>query len=213
LAGKAAKTKNAKAKTAKAAKTAKTARKKRASSSEQVFQRIFAIVLAAMVVTVLLGLGPVWLSAEATRAAQHSAHLKEEITTTLHVSEDLEMRRVAITNDLRVNHQLMQDLGLVRGEGMRSYVELNSSTVVAVSQISMTVDPGIGSDSVAYLAALTTNDGLMHPGQDLAEAEQAHTQSSNFVQAAGNVLTTMAHLTAGEASTLLVGDVGIVGMR
>jgi len=185
----------------------------RTSSNEQMFRRIFVIVLVAMVVTVLLGLGPVWLSAEATRSAQHSAHLKEEITLTLNTTESLEMRRAAITNDLRVNAQLMQELGLVRGEGSRSYVELNSTTVPAVSQLSMTIDPGIGSDSVAYLAALNANDGFINPSQVTEDAEYARAQNANFAQLAGSLLTTMAHLTAGEASTLLVGDVGIVGMR
>jgi hypothetical protein len=198
------------------AKTLKSARKERAQSAqalainEQLFRRIFIVVLVAMLVTVMLGLGPVWLSAEATRASQHSQILQGEIADTLGISESLEMQRAAITNELRISQSTLEDLGMVRCEGIFSYVQLDSTGFAASTNFSLTSTPRIGVDSVAYLAALSL-DGS---GENPAVATQQASESGNtFGQMARNALDTIAHLTAGEASTLLVGDVGLAGMR
>jgi len=170
--------------------------------NEQLYRRIFIVSLIAMAVTVVLGLGPVWLSAEATRAAQHSQHLKEEINRTLQVSESLEMQRVAITNDLRLDQTTMQDLGMIRNTGEIAYVELNGAGSSGSNS----------SDSIVYLAAVALGEDHAVEYGDEALAEEV-SRGINFAAVARDALDTVAHLTAGEASTLLVGDVGLVGMR
>lgn len=180
--------------------------------NEQLYRRIFIVSLIAMAVTVVLGLGPVWLSAEATRAAQHSQHLKDEITRTLQVSESLEMQRVAITNDLRLDQSTMQDLGMVRNTAEVSYVELSDLGALGGSSLALNSSFDVNSDSVAYLASLALGEAhLLEYGEEYMPEEVS--RGINFAAMARNALDTVAHLTAGEASTLLVGDVGLVGMR
>ena len=190
-------------------------RTKKARSSginEQLFRRIFIVVFIGMVATVILGLGPVWLSAEATRAAQHSQMLKEDIALHLSVSESLEMQRSAAINDLRLNQTKMQDLGLVRSDGAVTHVELNSAEQALSSQLSLTGGVIMRADTVAYLASqgLTESQALADEG----DATDATTSFDfNLADVVQNALVVMAQLTAGEASTLLVGDVGLAGMR
>jgi len=192
--------------------------KKRRSSertpavNEQLFRRIFIVFLVGMVATVILGFGPVWLSAEATRASQHSQALKVEIADTLAESESLEMQRATIGNNLRLNQNLMQEVGMARCEGERSYIELNDSELVPGTSFSLTSDARLNNDSVVHLANLT----LLTAGSgDDNEAQSAENvvQGINFAEMARNSLDTIASLTAGEASTLLVGDVGLAGLR
>ena len=176
-------------------------------TNEQLFRRIFIIVLFAMAATVMLGLGPVWLSAEATRASQHSQLLKAEITDTLAISENLEMQRATIANDLRLNPGNLEDMGLVRSDGDLSFVELNSTASLG-SSLTLAQGSGIGSDSVADLAELSSASNA-----DAQMSASASSHSMNLGQMTANALDTIAQLTAGEAATLLLGDVGLAQAR
>ncbi|MCL2402692.1 MAG: hypothetical protein FWC86_00400 [Coriobacteriia bacterium] len=180
-------------------------------TDEQLFRRIFIVVLFAMVATVMLGLFPVWLSAEATRAAQHSQILKGEIADTLAVSETLEVQRAAIVNNFRLNPSDLEELGLVRSDGEHSVIELNSSVALSASLLNAP-ESNIGSDSVAELAAGTNQVENTDSDLDIeAPSDVTSVQGINLGQMAGNALDTIAELTAGEAATLLLGDVGLVG--
>lgn len=187
-------------------------------ANEQLFRRIFITIAVCMVIAVAVALGPVWLSAEATRAAQHSQHLKEEISQTLQISESLEMQRAAITNELRLNHSIMEDMGMVRVGGQASYIELsniNPDTGIAdVSTAELAVSNQGESDSVAALAAQSL-DARTSASSDTAAGQSSTDESESFDigQIMRDALNTAAQLTAGEASTLLVGDVGLAGMR
>ncbi|MCL2680673.1 MAG: hypothetical protein FWF11_04275 [Coriobacteriia bacterium] len=184
--------------TKKAAATAQTQAAVQARN-EQLYRRIFILVLLAMVATVILGLGPVWLSAEATRAAQHSQLLKAEIANSLKVSEDLEMQRAAATNAIRMNHTALNELGLVRSTGSRTFIELNASEPSDSAALSFSSGSDVGTDSVAQLVRLTA-DGSSDPA--------APQPDRSFAARARQTLDTAARLTAGEASTLLIGDLG-----
>lgn len=196
-------------------KTVKSVRKKRRQSTyakaanEQLFRRVFVIVFVLMLVTVMMGLGPVWLSAEATRAAQHSQILKDEIRDTLAISEGLEMERAAITNNLRLNQSAIQDLGMARFDGDHTYVYLDDVELIANSNLSITGEFNITGDSVAHLASLS----LMQDAESLDHSASTSAPSNNIGQMFRRSLDTIAHLTAGEASTLLIGDIGLAGMR
>ena len=198
-----------------AVKTAKPVRNKRRhcatvkAANEQLFRRIFAIVFALMLVTVMVGLAPVWLSAEATRAAQHSQILQDEIRDTLAMSESLEMQRAAITNNLRLNQSAVQDLGMTRFDGNYTYVHLDGIELIADSSLSMTGEFNITGDSVAHLALLS----LEQNDENFNRSAAAPTSSSNLGQMFRASLDTIAQLSAGEASTLLIGDIGLAGMR
>lgn len=187
-------------------------------NTEQIFQRCFIVVVICVVFTVIVSMGPVWLSAEATRAAQHSQHLKDEITQTLQVSERLEMQRAAITNELRLNQSVMADLGMVRTGGEISYIELND-IIPNTGATAMGTQVSIQSDSVANLAsanleARQANDmGVNIADASGHSAQQTASNGNGLGQMLLSVVDTMAQLTAGEASTLLVGDVGLVGLR
>ena len=195
--------------------TAASAGKKSAKSTharaanEQLFRRIFVIVLALMFVTVMLGLGPVWLSAEATRAAQHSQMLKDEIRDTLAISEGLEMERAAITNNLRLNQSAIQDLGMTRFDGDHTYVYLDSIELISNSSLSMTGEFNIMGDSVAHLASLSFEQNDESSEYIVA----ASVPDTNIGEMFRSSLDTIARLTAGEASTLLIGDIGLAAMR
>ena len=179
------------------------------AANEQLFRRIFVIVLALMFVTVMLGLGPVWLSAEATRAAQHSQMLKDEIRDTLAISEGLEMERAAITNNLRLNHSAIQDLGMTRFDGNYTYVYLDSIELINNSSLSMTGAFNISGDSVAHLASLSFEQNT----ESIEYIVAASAPGTNIGEMFRSSLDTIARLTAGEASTLLIGDIGLAAMR
>ena len=196
-------------------KAAAPARKKGVQSTraraanEQLFRRVFVIVLVLMFVTVMLGLGPVWLSAEATRAAQHSQMLKDEIRDTLAISEGLEMERAAITNNLRLNQSAIQDLGMARFDGDYTYVHLDGIELINNSSLSMTGELNIMGDSVAHLASLSFEQG----GESSERIALSSAPRNNSGEMFRTSLDTIARLTAGEASTLLIGDIGLAGMR
>ena len=196
-------------------KAAAPARKKGVQSTraraanEQLFRRIFVIVFALMLITVMLGLGPVWLSAEATRAAQHSQMLKDEIRDTLAISESLEMERAAITNNLRLNHSAIQDLGMTRFDGDYTYVYLDGIELINNSSLSMTGEFNIAGDSVAHLASLSFEQNTESSEYIVA----ASAPGTNIGEMFRSSLDTIARLTAGEASTLLIGDIGLAAMR
>jgi|GEM_PF-904978 len=180
--------------------------------NEQLFRRIFIVVLVGMVATVIMGFGPVWLSAEATRASQHSQALKVEIADTLVESESLEMQRATIINNLRLDQNLMQEVGMARCDGERSYIELNDSDLSSGLPFSMGPDLRLHNDSVVHLAGLNFTS-LDSDASGEAQPIEATAQGINFSEIARNSLDTIANLTAGEASTLLVGDVSLASFR
>ncbi|MCL2379659.1 MAG: hypothetical protein FWC81_02570 [Coriobacteriia bacterium] len=173
--------------------------------SEQLYRRIFILVLLAMVATVFLGLGPVWLSAEATRASQHAQLLRAEIAENIAISEDLEMQRAALGTSIRLDPDILQDLGLGRDTEERSFVELGVDDSTAMTVLSPSYDMDAGHDSIIQLASLSQGD--MQEDTYVSRAEPTGIDIAGTIQ---EMFDTVTRLTAGEASTLLVGDLGSV---
>jgi len=169
--------------------------------NEQLFRRIFFLVLVVVVGAVIVGFGPVWLSAEATRAAQQSEQLKAEIADALSIAETLEMKHSTLMSSTRVGKVARTELGMVPEDTDRTYIELGSSSMTNVVALSAG-DVGIGGNE----------DGNTTQAVAAALAPAA-TRGFNLKAMAVDSLNTLARLTAGEASTLLVGDVGLASFR
>lgn len=153
----------------------RTAEHKRYSAvvkQEHLVRRIFALVLCFVATIVLVGLGPVWLSAEATRHSQQSILIKKDITSQISVAQRLELKRSALTSASRVNKIATEQLGMV---------------------------------------PIGTRVGYIDIGAEPAPVSVA--QAGSTRTAKNSALLTVARLTAGEASALLVGDVGLASSR
>jgi hypothetical protein len=189
-------------KSAKSSKSPKSAKAKRpknsaASSSgsaqvrrlaqaraEHLYRRVFVTVVVAACIAVALGLGPVYLNAQATRATQASELLKEEIAASLSISENLELRRSALLTSTRLERFATEELAMVPEDTDRMYIELQGS-------------------------ALPVPDAVASAAAEAGGAEQ----SADAAQDGFNAWAVLARLTAGEASALLVGDIGLAGVR
>jgi len=189
----------------------KTKRNSRATGTNQLYKRFFIVVLLAAIPLTMVGLTPAIISAESTRATQHAKLLQEEIDRAQSVSDSLEIQRAVLTNEIRQNQAGIQEMGMVRVGSNVSYLELNSAAAGGVSRTLSNGMP-LGGDSVAHLASLQLE------AQAAASADTMLVQESvpagiDLGGVTRTALQTIAHLTAGEASTLLVGDVGLVSLR
>jgi len=172
---------------------------------EQVFRRIFVLVVLGVIATVVVCLIPVYLSAEATRVAQQSELLKAQIAELINETENLEMQRAALVNSDHLEQLALDELGMVREDSNPSYVELGPESASAGLD---------GADAVASLAQAGTGAGTGTGATDAgADKAQAQANVPSFGTLALGVLDSAARLTAGEASTLLVGDVGLASIR
>ncbi|MCL2333054.1 MAG: hypothetical protein FWC54_06200 [Actinomycetia bacterium] len=90
------------------------------------FRRIYMTAVIVCAVLVLLGFGPVFLSAQATRDSQQSVLLQEKLDAANARSEQLEMRRSVLTSSLRVNSIATTQLGMVPAVEGQMAVELNA---------------------------------------------------------------------------------------
>jgi len=160
-----------------AARTARDARHQDARP----FRRVFVTVVAVCVALVALGLGPVFLSAMATRDSQQSVLIKEALDAATANSEQLEMRRSVLTSSLRVTNIATTQLGMVPSAGSQMTVELSAASPRVASAVPKAA-PRSGSTSGSGSALLPS-------------------------------LNTLVRLTAGQASALLVGDVGLAATR
>ncbi|MCL2654673.1 MAG: hypothetical protein FWD65_03120 [Coriobacteriia bacterium] len=165
---------------------ATAARSARASQSARhqdarPFRRVFTTVVVVCAALVVLGLGPVFLSAQATRDSQQSVLIQESLDAANARSEQLEMRRSVLTSSLRINTIATTQLGMVPATGGQMTVELDSAKprVAAAPQEVPSQAPRRGRAGFGRI-----------PG-----------------------LSTLARLTAGQASALLVGDVGLAATR
>ncbi|MCL2881490.1 MAG: hypothetical protein FWF45_01150 [Coriobacteriia bacterium] len=158
------------------ATTARTTRDARHQDARP-FRRVFTAVVVVCVALVVLGLGPVFLSAMATRDSQQSVLIKQALDAANANSEQLEMRRSVLTSSLRVANIATTQLGMVPSTGSQMTVELT------------TVSPRVAA----------------------ATPKTAPRSGSTSTKAPS--LNTLVRLTAGQASALLVGDVGLAATR
>ncbi|MDR1412777.1 MAG: hypothetical protein LBJ07_02500 [Actinomycetes bacterium] len=195
---------------------AKKAKYRAGAHSEQKYRRMFAIVGCVAVAVVLLGLGPVWLSAEATRAAKQSELLQEKIAATLSRSEELELRRAALMTSPRVERFAVQQLAMVPADDDPMFVTLSTAEMAAEARAE-------NARAEAQALALAQSGTAPSEGTDASSGVTAPTGTSAATTTPAVVVPTaatpravlrmLAQLTAGEASTLLVGDVGLASLR
>ena len=167
--------------------TERIARDARRRQDARPFRRVFTAVVAVCVMLVILGLGPVFLSAQATRDSQQSVLIQESLDSANARAEQLEMRRSVLTSSLRVNTIATNQLGMVPATGGQMTVELSSAK------------PRVAATTAAQKTALPS-------------AGKAMPSSKNTSGSRASV-NKLARLTAGQAGALLVGDVGLAAAR
>ena len=156
------------------------------------FRRVFTASLVACALLVIFGLGPVFLSAQATRDSQQSVLIQESLDAANARSEQLEMRRSVLTSSLRVNTIATTQLGMVPAVDGQMTVELDVPKAQPQT-----------SAHVQTPAPAAPQDALKSP-------RAAQQYLANKSKAA---LRSLARLTAGQAGALLVGDVGLAATR
>jgi len=90
------------------------------------FRRIYVTALVVCAALVVLGLGPVFLAAQATRDSQQSVLIQESLDAANARSEQLEMQHSVLTSSLRVNTIATTKLGMVPATAGQMTVNLET---------------------------------------------------------------------------------------
>lgn len=168
------------------------------AGEEMSARRLFVAVVSIMVIFVLVGLGPVIVNAEATRASQSSIVIKRDINRAMAELEQLELERSMLRSSVRIADIAQNQLGMVPlGEDFMT-IDLGTSSELALARQQNMIDAGL----------------IDPPSAEKQESGLVKNLAALFPQeSAKNMLSHMAELTLGEASTLLVGDISLASWR
>ena len=130
----------------------------------------FNCLAAIIVVSVVLGLGCVYVNGEATACSQQSALIKHDISDQTAIAQSLELERAKLRSTSRIERIATEELGMV-----------------AMGNDFSTIDIGAARSSSTPKPVAKVDDKT--------------------------AFSTLASMTAGEASALLVGDISLVSSR
>ena len=119
------------------------------------FRRIYATAVAVCVFLVVLGSGPVFLAAQATRSSQQALRIQESLDAANARSEQLEMQRSVLTSSLRVNTIAQKELGMVPATDDHMIVELSSPSPHPAPAKTASSEPASTQVGLPDLARLT----------------------------------------------------------
>ena len=153
------------------------------------FIRIFATVCVICCLLFVMALGPVFLMAQATRDSQQSVLIQESINEARTRSEQLEMKRSTLSSTVRMQSIATNQLGMVPAPEDGMSVELSPRKPAVAKKTAPAVKPA--AQRAAAKTAPRTRSAARPTG----------------------VVKLLARLTAGQANTLLVGDVGLAATR
>lgn len=142
--------------------------------------RMFAVLVT---IVAILGMGRVWLSAQAERSALSSAELKAQIKSARYEGDILEVRRSALASPSRVRTIATSTMGMAPAKKV---------TYVSMADVARRAPVSAQKPSADPVAVASVASG------------------AGGVKAA---LSTLIDLTAEEAQLLLVGDVGVSAAR
>lgn len=149
------------------------------------FRDIVRVVAGVLLVGVILGLIPIYLTTEAARLAKHTAIIKQDIMREADTTQQLQMERYQVASTEHIERFAVDSLGMVPVNG--------DVTVVDIGSVS-TAD--------AAVAAANTTDVERSGFSRWAESVGS-----------GETLGALAELASGEAQVLLVGDIGLTAAR
>ncbi len=169
------------------------------------FRRVFAAVIVMCVALVVLGLGPVFLNAQATHDSQQAVLLQRAIDDGLATSDTLELRRSSLSSTVRVSSIATHDLDMVPATQTDLVIDLDEvpqKGMLAAALPAVDVDANTPSST----------DGAA-PENENKTAAKPSVGTLLAHQLGENPLGALARLTAGGSSSLLLGDVGLAATR
>lgn len=172
-----------------------------ALKQEATARSIFNAVIIFAVLAVVLGLGPVVVNAEATRASQASIHIKEDISRATAISQELELQRSQLRGSARIEAIAKDILGMVPITTEQLSIEIGTDEEILVAEAQNASD--------ALLIGAVQGDAAL----ELADTTVASNANKKPLISGASALTKIADLTLGEASTLLVGDISLASSR
>ncbi|MCL2324415.1 MAG: hypothetical protein FWC48_02420 [Actinomycetia bacterium] len=122
------------------------------------FRRVFTVAVAVCAVLVLLGFGPVFLAAQATRDSQQALLIKEDLDAAQARSEQLEMRHSVLTSSYRVENIAKTRLRMIAATEAGMTVDLSPArpkVAAAVAAPKPAVKPAPKASALDGLARLT----------------------------------------------------------
>ena len=103
---------------------ARTAQRAAVAGAYQTIYRIFSVVVGLMV---LLGLGSVFINAEATRCSQQSALIKADISRQTARAQSLELDYATLRSSQRIERIATKELGMVSAGDKVSAIEIGTT--------------------------------------------------------------------------------------
>lgn len=171
------------------------------ASDEMSARSLFQTITIFTIILVILGLGPVIVTADATRASQQSTVIKRDIDQAMIDLEELELKRSMLRSSVRIAEIAQEELGMIPMSGDFQRIEIGTSTDIAQAQIQNEVDSGLRA-----AADLSKEENIF--------ASFATRISDEFeADFTKDMIAQISELTLGEASTLLVGDISIASWR
>ena len=107
----------------------RTQQRKRASqiaSTTLAYQKLFRSVVAAVAVLMLLGLGSVFINAEATRCSQQSALINADISRETARAQALELNYATLRSSERIEKIASKELGMVAAGAKVSAIDIGT---------------------------------------------------------------------------------------
>lgn len=157
----------------------------------RIARRNFLLFTAVVVLFAGLGVGRVWLSVEAAQAAIEAKSLRDDIRVERYNGDMLEVRQSALGSPSRIRAIAGKALGMEPADEV-TYLDLTTPEARDAIAPSPAEKSAASAATPSRVAAATATGG-----------------ESGFEAA----LASLVDLTAGEASVLLVGDVGLASAR
>ena len=120
------------------------------------YQSTFRIVAVAVCLLVMLGLGSVFINAEATRCSQQSALIKADISRQTARAQSLELDYATLRSSQRIERIATKELGMVSASDKVSAIEIGTD---APASTNVDVQPkNQKNPTLTRLAQLTTGE-------------------------------------------------------
>ncbi|MDR1776072.1 MAG: hypothetical protein LBS17_06515 [Actinomycetes bacterium] len=180
------------------AKTGTAMRAANRAANDDLGRRLFVTILLVLTVVFGLAIVPILLNNAAKESLARLDAINDRIEARLNEAQELELKRATLLSSGRIERIAVNDLHMVHETAAQMTVELPSAQAAA--------DSAQLADATSATAATATV-----PTTQVAALPTDTTVPTVDDTAAW--VRILAGLTAGEASTLLVGDVGLAGMN
>lgn len=164
-------------------------------------RNLFVTITVFTLIFVMLGFGPVIVNAEATRASQASKVIKNDINRAMAELDGLELERSMLRSSSRISQIAVEELDMVPlGEDFMT-IEIGTATELAHARHQNKIDAGIIAEEPVEQKTGVFSELAANLGGALKD------------ESTRNMIDSIAELTLGEASALLVGDISLASWR